>query len=157
MGEDSEASNQNAFNAAQIERDRTLICVRAVEDALSRAAGGENWVEELKSSLGSLQDAMSEEQRELDQPGSLLTMIAAERPRRFGPRVRGIREQYDDITRQLDAFRRELDRWDGAGGDVGDVRHRADWIIRALHNCRNRQADLVFEALGFDLGENRGE
>lgn len=149
--------NQEAFNAAQIERDRTLICVREVEDALSRAAGGESWVDALGSSLKALHEAMSEEQRELDQPGSLLSLISAERPRRFGPRVRGIREQYADIARQLDSFRRELGRWDGSAAEIGDLRHRAGWIIRALYNCRNRQADLVFDALGLDLGENRGK
>lgn len=155
MAEKSE-SDRAAFNAAQVERDRTLISAREVEDALSRAAGGDSWVDALKSSLGSLQDAMTEEERELDRPGSLLSMISAERPRRFGPRIRGIREQYADIARQLDSFRRELDGWDGAEGDVTDIRHRAAWIIRALQNCRNRQTDLVFEALGFDLGESRG-
>lgn len=153
MGEDWEVSNKDAIRAAQLERDRTLISAREVEDALSRAAGGTNWVDDLKSSLGSLQDAMSEERRELDQPASLLALISAERPRRYGPRVRGIIEQYEDITRQLDSFRRELDHWEGTVGEIGDLRNRAGWIIRALHNCRNRQADLVFEALGLDLGD----
>lgn len=152
MSKDPDPSDLEAFDAALVERDRTLIAAREVEHALSRAAGVENWVDDLKSSLDSLQDAMSEEQRELNRPGSLLTMISAERPRRFGPRVRGIREQYDDIARQLDSFRRELDEWDGSVAEIADVRHRLGWIIRALHNCRSRQADLVFEALGVDLG-----
>ena len=104
-----------------------------------------------------LRDAMTEEQRELDRPDSLLTMISAERPRRFGPRVRGIKEQYADIARQLGSIRRELEDSEGSLVDTGDLRHRAGWIIRALHNCRNRQADLVFEALGLDLGERRGQ
>lgn len=147
--------NRDAFYAAQIERDRTLLAAREVEDALSRAVGGENWVHELKSSLASLKDAMSDEERELDRPGSLLTLISAEHPRRFGPRIRGIREQYNDIIRQLESFRRELDGWDPAEGDLGDMRHRAGWVILALQNCRNRQADLVFEAIGLDLGKNR--
>lgn len=98
MGEDWELSNQDAIKAAQFERDRTLISAREVEDALSRAAGGTNWVDDLKSSLGSLQEAMSEERRELDRPASLLALISSERPRRYGPRVRGIREQYEDIS-----------------------------------------------------------
>ena len=148
-------SNQDAFYAAQIERDRTLLAAREVEDALSRAVGGENWVAELKASLASLEEAMNEEQRELDRPGSLLLLISTEHPRRFGPRIRGIREQYKGITRQLESFRRELDGWDRAEGDLGDIRHRAGWIIRALQNCRNRQADLVFDAIGLDLGESR--
>lgn len=145
--------NQDAFDAAQLERDRTLISARRVEDALSRASGGKQWATELKSSLDSLRDAMADERQELERPGSLLAMISAERPRRFGPRVRGITDQYDDILRQLDSFQRELQHWDGSVGDVGDIRHRADWLLRALHNCRNRQADLVFDALHLDLGD----
>lgn len=95
---------------------------------------------------------MSEEQRELTRPDSLLAMVTAEHPRRFRPRVRGIREQYDDIIRQLGTFRRELDGFEFSITDIGDLRQRARWIILALQNCRNRQADLVFDALRLDLG-----
>jgi hypothetical protein len=157
MGDDSATSNQDAFDAAQFERDRTLNAARRVENALSRASGGSSWAADLKSSLVPLRDAMTDERHELERPGSLLAMISAERPRRFGPRVRGIRMQYDDIVRQLESFQRELEHWDGSVGDVGDVRNRADWIIRALHNCRNRQADLVFEALELDLGDRHDQ
>jgi uncharacterized protein with von Willebrand factor type A (vWA) domain len=149
---DSERSSQATVGAARADRDRTLGAIRDLEVALGRAAGGEDWITEIGSSLRAHSEAMSEEQRELQRPDSLLTMISAERPRRFGPRVRGIKEQYADIARQLGSFRRELE----ASGDVtdsGELRHRAGWIIRALHNCRNRQADLVFEALGVDLGD----
>lgn len=148
----SERSSQDTVGAARADRDRTLGAIRDLEVALGRAAGGEDWITEIGSSLRALSEAMSEEQRELQRPDSLLTMISAERPRRFGPRVRGIKEQYADISRQLGSFRRELEA-SGDMTDSGELRHRAAWIIRALHNCRNRQADLVFEALGVDLGD----
>jgi hypothetical protein len=148
----SERSSQDTVGAARADRDRTLGAIRDLEVALGRAAGGEGWVTEIGSSLRALTEAMSEEQRELQRPDSLLTMISAERPRRFGPRVRGIKEQYADIARQLGSLRRELEA-SGDMTDSGELRHRAAWIIRALHNCRNRQADLVFEALGVDLGD----
>jgi hypothetical protein len=148
----SERSSQDTVGAARADRDRTLGAIRDLEVALGRAAGGEGWITEIGSSLRALTEAMSEEQRELQRPDSLLTMISAERPRRFGPRVRGIKEQYADIARQLGSLRRELEA-SGDMTDSGELRHRAAWIIRALHNCRNRQADLVFEALGVDLGD----
>lgn len=145
-------TQHDSFTDAQDDRDRTLTAVRSLEAALARPAGGEMWVSGLRQSLDVLKEAMADEQRELDRPDSLLSMIAAGRPRRFGPRVRGIKEQFADITRQLESFRLEL----GASGpplvDIGDLRHRAAWIVRALHNCRNRQADLVYEAVGLDLG-----
>lgn len=149
---DSERSSQDSVDAARADRDRTLGAIRDLELALGRAAGGEDWIVEIGSSLRALSEAMSEERRELERPDSLLAMIAAERPRRFGPRVRGIEEQYADIARQLGSFRRELEA-SAETTDSGELRHRAGWIIRALHNCRNRQADLVFEALGVDLGD----
>lgn len=149
---DSERPSQDTVGAARADRDRTLGAIRDLEVALGRAAGGEDWITEIGSSLRALSEAMSEEQTELQRPDSLLTMISAERPRRFGPRVRGIKEQYADIARQLGSFRRELEA-SGDMTDSGELRHRAAWIIRALHNCRNRQADLVFEALGVDLGD----
>lgn len=151
MDSDGEFSGE-AFKAARIERDKTLVHLREVEDALSRAAGSQGWVDTLKSSLESLQKAMIDEQREATRPGSLLTLLLAEQPRRFGPRIRGIEEQYAGVVRQLETFRRELDRADPSAADIGDLRHRASWLIRAIHNCRNRQADLVFNALGLDLG-----
>ena len=94
---------------------------------------------------------MAEEQCELDRPGSLYALIS-ERPRRWEPRVRGVTGQYEDIARQRDSLRRELDDADGMAADIGEIHHRVEWIIRALRNCRNRQADLVFEALGLDFG-----
>lgn len=156
MRDDFDLPDSRAFDAAFLERDHTLTAIRRVEQALSRAAGAENWIDELTSSLVLLQDAMAEEQGELDRPDSLYAMITSERPRRLGPRIRGVNEQYDDIARQLDSFRRELDDADATVADIGEIRHRVEWIIRALHNCRNRQADLVFEALGLDLGGPRG-
>ena len=121
---------------------------RCIESRFRRGS----WAADLKSSLVPLRDAMTDERHELERPGSLLAMISAERPRRFGPRVRGIRMQYDDIVRQLESFQRDsntgMARW-----AMSATSAIADWIIRALHNCRNRQADLVFEALELDLGD----
>lgn len=150
-------AHQASFADAQVDRDRTLRALRGLETALARPAGGEAWIADLESSLDGLRDAMTEERRELDRPDSLLMMISAEHPRRYGPRVRGIEEQYADIARQLESFRRELEATKGSASDIGDLRHRAGWIIRALHDCRNRQADLVFDALGLDLGDQNGQ
>ncbi len=152
MTEEWERSKRSAFDAAQGDRDKTLDAVHQLEEALSRAAGGDRWIYDLGLSLDALQAAMSEEQEELTRPDSLMTLVAAEHPRRFGPRVRGIRDQYNDIIRQLGTFRSELDGLGDSNTDTGDLRQRAGWIILALRNCRNRQADLVFDALRLDLG-----
>lgn len=152
MPEEWERSQRSAFDAAQGDRDKTLDAVHRLEEALSRAAGGSRWMNDVRSGLDALQAAMSEEQEELTRPDSLMTMVAAEHPRRFGPRVRGIRDQYDDIIRQLGTFRRELDGLGDSKSDTSDLRQQAGWIIMALRRWRNRQTDLVFDALRLDLG-----
>jgi hypothetical protein len=117
------------------------------------AAEGENWLGDVTADLAALKEAMADEQLELNRPDSLLALIAAEHPRRFRSRVRNLREQYDDIIRQVDLIRAQLAESGAAIPDAGDLRQRTGWIISALRHARARQTDLVFEALELDLGE----
>jgi len=47
----------------------------------------------------------------------------------------------------------ELDGDELTLSEIGDLRHSAAWIVRALSNCRDRQADLVYEAVGSRNGD----
>lgn len=145
-------AHEAAFEASRLDRDRTLQAVQRFERALAMAAGGASWLAEVVADLEALEAAMAEEREELNRPDALLAMIAAEHPRRFSSRVRNLREQYDDIIRQVASLRDQLAHVDAAP-DAGDLRQRASWIIRALHHCRARQTDLVYEAIALDLGE----
>jgi hypothetical protein len=145
-------SREDALAAAQYERDRTLEAIHRLETALSTAAETDRWLEEVRDDLGSLESAMVEEQRELNRPDALLAMIAEHNPRRFGPRIRSLREQYDDLIRQISSLRAQIHESEH-GAD--DIRLRAGAIIRSLHHCRGRQADLVYDALREDLAGRR--
>lgn len=82
-------------------------------------------------------------------------MIAAEHPRRFGSRTRMLREQYDDMIRQVSSFGDQAEsseEIEQADLDATDLRNRVGSIIRAIHGCRARQTDLVYDALRLDLG-----
>lgn len=153
---EAEQQAQEAFAASRAERDRTLHAIHSLETALGKAAGGDDWLGEVESGLQELERAMSDEQHELNRPDALLAMISSGHPRRFGSRVRSLREQYDDIIRQVASLRRQLDEPVATLGHA-ELRHRAGGIIQALHNCRARQTDLVFEALRLDLGARRHE
>lgn len=153
MAADDEATvHQAAFAASQFDRDRTLGAIHRFETALAMAAKGATWLSEVTKDLEALEAAMIEERRDLNRPDALLAMIAAEHPRRFSSRVRNLREQYDDIIRQVASLRDQLAHQENGQPDPGDLRHRASWVIRALHHCRNRQTDLVYEAIAMDLG-----
>lgn len=144
---------REAFSASREDRDRTLEALRNLESALAMASASEDWLDEVKADLASLAAAMSGEKDELNRPDSLLSMIAADRPRRFGPRIRGLQEQYEDITRQVGSLLRELEQAPNGHNDETGIRHRAGSLIRAIHSYRARQTDLVYEALRLDLGE----
>lgn len=142
-----------AFTSSREDRDRTLVALHRLESALAMASGTKDWINEVMDDLRSLDSAMQIELDELNRPDSLLALIAAEAPRRFGPRIRGIREQYEDVTRRVGSLLRELELPEQSIVDPTDLRHRAGSVIRAIHHCRARQTDLVFEALRVDLGE----
>lgn len=154
MTTDDEATiHETAFAASRVDRDRTLRAMHRLETALAMAAEGETWLTEVITDLEALEKAMMEEQRELNRPDALLAMIAAEHPRRFSSRIRNLREQYDDIIRQVASLRDQVAHGEDTRPDAGDLRGRASWITRALHHCRARQTDLVYEAIDMDLGE----
>ncbi len=144
---------REAYSTSRQDRDRTLSALRRLESALAMASGTREWLDEVVTDLRSLESAMKSELEELNRPDSLLAMIAADAPRRFGPRIRGIREQYEDITRRVGSLLRELGHSGRESLDPGDIRHRSGSVIHAVHQCRARQTDLVFEALRLDLGE----
>lgn len=153
MSEDEHDAAQEAIITSRLERDRTLGAIHRLEASLGRAADIGTWLETVQSNLHLLEDAMVEEQRELHRPDALLALIASRHPRRFGPRIRGLREQYGDVVRQVASLRRQLENAGEDNLNAEDLRHRAGWIIRALHHCRGRQADLVYDALRLELGE----
>ncbi len=151
---DQESRQAAAFAASRIDRDRTLRAVRRLETALAMAAEGNAWLSEVTADLGALQASMAAERREFDRADALLALIAEGHPRRFRSRVRNLREQYDDLLRQIGSLRDQLTHDDDeAASDAGDLRHRIGWTIQALHHCRALQTDLVYEALELDLGE----
>jgi hypothetical protein len=153
MSEDQQDAAQEAIAASRLERDRTLGAIHSLETSLGQAADISTWLDRVESDLGLLEDAMVEEQRDLNRPDALLALIASRHPRRFGPRIRSLREQYDDIIRQVASLRRQLANPGESHPNAEDLRHRAGWVIRALHHCRGRQADLVYDALRLDIGE----
>ncbi|HEU4489211.1 MAG TPA: hypothetical protein VFS38_07995 [Actinomycetota bacterium] len=143
-----------AFEASRSDRDRTLDTLHVLEEALGTAAPGreEKWLEDVLSDLASLEEAVSSERKESLEPDSLLSMISHDYPRRFGSRVRQLRNQHEDITRQVDSLRTQLEEVERDSIDFADVRQRVEWVIKAIRHRRAKETDLVFEAIDLDFG-----
>lgn len=151
--EPAEPSHDRAVEASRSDRDRTLHAIHRLETSLGTAAGAETWLPDVATYLAALEAAMHDERDEMARPDALLAMIHAEHPRRFGPRIRNLYHQYDDIMRQVASLRAQLTERRGGEPDAGDLRQRCGWLTTALRHCRALQTDLVYEALEFDLGE----
>jgi hypothetical protein len=157
LPEEHLAQQSAAFEASRSDRDRTLSAVHRLEEALETAAPGreKQWLRHVLDALSALESAIANERQESLRPDSLLSMIGRDFPRRFGSRVRQLREQHDDITQQVVSMRGQVREMRGETTDVTDLRQRLGWLVRAIHHRRARETDLVFEALSLDLGRPR--
>jgi hypothetical protein len=142
-----------AFEASRSDRDRTLESLRALETTLGGAAPGREieWLEQVLDALKSLEEVVTNERSESLRPDSILSMISRDYPRRFGSRVRQLRHQHEDIIRQIESLRSQIERLDKDAIDYGDLRRRIEWVMRAIHHRRMRETDLVYEAINLDL------
>jgi hypothetical protein len=125
----------------------------------SPAPGRENaWRDELVVALRVLDEATKEESENALQPDSLLSDTATNQPR-LRNRVRGIRLQYAQLRRAIEALGHELGQPRDVLPDFADLRQRLAWVLTALRHVRARESDLIYEAyydaFRADLGEDR--
>lgn len=150
MADDHPIRHDAAFDASRVDRDRTLAAIHDLETAAAHAAQPSGWLTAVQRDLEALESALTEEDRQSLEPDGLLSLIAAEDRRRFGGKVRRLREQRTDILRQVTSLRSQLG--DHTETDPLDLRHRIAWVVRALHHYRAMETDLVYDAIERDLG-----
>jgi hypothetical protein len=135
-----------ALESRQVDQDRTLASVHALEGALASAAPGREgpWRDSVRAALDVLGVAAAEEERNAAQPYSLLSDIARSQPR-LRHRVHGLRAQYRQVRDTIAAIRPELDH-QATDVDVADLRQRLAWLLTALRHQRARESDLIYAA-----------
>jgi hypothetical protein len=135
-----------ALESRQVDQDRTLASVHALEGALASAAPGREgpWRDSVRAALDVLGAAAAEEEQNAAQPDSLLSDIARSQPR-LRHRVHGLRAQYRQVRDTIAAIRPELDH-QATDLDVADLRQRLAWLLTALRHQRARESDLIYAA-----------
>jgi hypothetical protein len=141
------ASQRSAIDARQADQDRTLAAIQDLETALATAAPGREraWTEQVVRALTGLRDATGDEDRNANEPDSLLSDIQRTQPR-LRTRVRGLRAQYRHLAEAVDRTTQELQAGAGDATDFADVRQRLSWLLGALRHQRARESDLIYEA-----------
>ena len=114
---------------------------------MSAAATGhaKPWHDHTLAALAALDEATADEQRNANQPDSLLSDIARVHSR-LRARVHGIRAQYVQMRETLSTLRDELTQADTDELDIADLRRRADRLASTLRYQRARESDLIYEA-----------
>jgi hypothetical protein len=138
-------TQQSGLEARRADQDRTLGALQRLESATGAAARTPGWRDEALAALVALDEAAIDEQRNANEPDSLLSEILRNQPR-LRPRVHGIRAQYSQIRDTVRSLRDELTRSAPDALDVADLRRRTERLAAALRYQRSRESDLIYEA-----------
>lgn len=140
-------SQRSALEARTADHDRTWEAMHQLERALGSAAPGREaaWRDDVLQALFVLQSAVIEEDRNAEEPDSLLSDIRRTQPR-LRTRVRGLRSHYQQLRDALGAITAEIDDREDLTPDYADLRQRLGWVLSALQHQRGRESDLIYEA-----------
>ncbi len=129
-----------------MDKDRTLDAIHELEAALGSAAPGRElqWRRDVLAALVVLDESATQEQRNAEEPDSLLSDIARTQSR-LRSRVRGVRAQYGQLRETIESLRRELTA-EETNIDFADTRQRLAWLLTAFRHQRARESDLLYEA-----------
>ena len=127
------------------DRDRTLAALHRLEGATGAAAPSALWHDHARAALILLDEATADEQRNANEPDSLLSEISRNQPR-LRPRVHGIRAQYGQVRDTVRSLLDEVTTSDLDAIDITDLRRRIERLASALRYQRSRESDLIYEA-----------
>jgi hypothetical protein len=140
-----------ASAASQRDRDRTLEAMHALEEAAGRPISGglEAWTHSVRTCLERLESAFAEQRAGYEDPIGLMAEIAQDDPR-LRTWVRQLRHRWLELEATAGALRQTLESSADPHAS-SDVRERVRWLMSAVRHHREREADLVFDALEVDL------
>jgi hypothetical protein len=134
------------------DRERSLDAMHVLEATAGRAAPGreEEWRAALAEAVLALEQTFVEQRASYTDPTGLMAQIARDEPH-LRTWVRQLEHRWDELA---DTARRLRESTEASGSwSVADLREQLRWLMSALHHHRAREADIVFDALGCDLGQ----
>lgn len=136
---------------SRLTRELMLGTMRALEAALAKPTPNREaaWGNFVLQAISTLEGEMLKQAEELEDEDSTLAAIARDQPR-FLSRIQQLREQYQDLVRQVHSLHEQL-----SVGDLpqtGEIRQRLAWILTAIRHFQSKETDLIFEAISVDIG-----
>ena len=108
---------------SRLTRERMLGTMRALEEALAKPTPNREgaWGNFVLQALSTLEGVMRKQAEELEDEDSTLAAIARDQPR-FLSRIQQLREQYQDLVRQIHSLHEQLSADDLP--QTGEIRQR---------------------------------
>lgn len=128
--------------------------MHALEAAASAAGPGreQDWRVAVLAALEELAAAIAEQQETYSQPDSLMAQLAQGDPR-LRTWVRQLHHRWESLAATTDDLAGDVREGHSAGSrSIDDIREQVRWISAALQHHRAREADLIFAALGAEIG-----
>jgi hypothetical protein len=151
---DNDHPMQAAAQLSRTDRNTSLDALHTLEDVLSDPAPRRRrrWLDYVQSALDQLAQALDAQAGRDSETASLLSEIAIHEPRLL-PRIEQLRRDHEHLRQSV---RNLLDEM-APDADSGDVditvtRDRVAEVARRLRQHRQREADLVYEAVNINLG-----
>ena len=137
------------------DRDRALDAMHALEAAVATAGPGreQDWRRSVLAALEALTTAVAEQHDTYARRDSLMAQLAQDDPR-LRTWVRQLHHRWSSLAATTQDLADDLREAQSTGSrSIDDIREQVRWISAALQHHRAREADLIFAALGVEIGD----
>jgi hypothetical protein len=144
-----------AIAVSRGDRDRALDAMHALEAAVAMAGPGreQDWRRSVLAALEELTTAVAEQQDTYARRDSLMAHLAQDDPR-LRTWVRQLHHRWSSLAATTQDLADDLRETQSTGSrSIDDIREQVRWISAALQHHRAREADLIFAALGVEIGD----
>jgi hypothetical protein len=143
-----------AIAVSRGDRDRALDAMHALEAAVATAGPGreQDWRRSVLAALDALTTAVAEQQDTYTRRDSLMAQLAQDDPR-LRTWVRQLHHRWSGLAATTQDLADDLRETQSGSRSIDDVREQVRWISAALQHHRAREADLIFAALGVEIGD----
>ncbi len=136
------------------ERVRILMASHRAESCLTAAAPGREyaWKDSVQNALSLLRASLHEASGRGESAGGLIAALKTE-DAGYSHRIDRLQQEFGEIVRRCDSTIEHL-AYQGKDEsiDFADIRQRVTWLLTSLKHHQAREADLIFEAYGLDIG-----
>jgi hypothetical protein len=144
-----------AIAVSRGDRDRALDAMHALEAAVAMAGPGreQDWRRSVLAALEGLTTEIAEQQGTYARRDSLMAQLAQDDPR-LRTWVRQLHHRWSSLAATTQDLADDLRATHSTGSrSIDDIREQVRWISAALQHHRAREADLIFAALGLEIGD----